>query len=66
MVLQNGDKIEYKRTKKLVATNNRSKAAVIQLMYLILLLYLLVETKFIFGGGRVGHIEDVAVRAEYH
>jgi glucosamine-phosphate N-acetyltransferase len=24
---------------------------------------LLVEPKFIFGGGRVGHIEDVAVRA---
>ena len=23
---------------------------------------LLVEPKFIFGGGRVGHIEDVAVR----
>ena len=26
---------------------------------------LLVEPKFIFGGGRVGHIEDVAVRAGY-
>ena len=26
---------------------------------------LLVEPKFIFGGGRVAHIEDVAVRAEY-
>ena len=26
---------------------------------------LLVEPKFIFGGGRVGHIEDVAVRSEY-
>ena len=26
---------------------------------------LLVEPKFIFGGGRVGHIEDVAVRFEY-
>jgi len=26
---------------------------------------LVVEPKFIFGGGRVGHIEDVAVRAEY-
>ena len=26
---------------------------------------LLVEPKFIFGGGRVGHIEDVAVRVEY-
>ena len=26
---------------------------------------LLVEPKFIFGGGRVGHIEDVAVRADY-
>jgi glucosamine-phosphate N-acetyltransferase len=25
---------------------------------------LVVEPKFIFGGGRVGHIEDVAVRAE--
>ncbi|MFZ0327141.1 MAG: GNAT family N-acetyltransferase [Nitrososphaeraceae archaeon] len=27
---------------------------------------LLVEPKFIFGGGRVGHIEDVAIRAGYH
>ena len=26
---------------------------------------LLVEPKFIFGGGRVAHIEDVAVRVEY-
>jgi glucosamine-phosphate N-acetyltransferase len=26
---------------------------------------LLVEPKFIFGGGRVGHIEDVAVRTGY-
>lgn len=26
---------------------------------------LLVEPKFIFGGGRVGHIEDVAIRAGY-
>ncbi|HEY7080341.1 MAG TPA: GNAT family N-acetyltransferase, partial [Nitrososphaeraceae archaeon] len=26
---------------------------------------LLVEQKFIFGGGRVGHIEDVAIRAGY-
>ncbi|HYA83584.1 MAG TPA: GNAT family N-acetyltransferase [Candidatus Bathyarchaeia archaeon] len=26
---------------------------------------LLVEPKFIFGGGRVGHIEDVSVRKEY-
>ena len=26
---------------------------------------LLVEPKFIFGGARVAHIEDVAVRAEY-
>jgi len=26
---------------------------------------LLVEPKFIFSGGRVGHIEDVAVRADY-
>jgi len=26
---------------------------------------LLVEPKFIFGGGRVAHIEDVAVRTEY-
>ena len=26
---------------------------------------LVVEPKFIFGGGRVGHIEDVGVRAEY-
>jgi glucosamine-phosphate N-acetyltransferase len=26
---------------------------------------LLVEPKFIFGGGQVAHIEDVAVRAEY-
>jgi glucosamine-phosphate N-acetyltransferase len=26
---------------------------------------LLVEPKFIFGGGRVGHIEDVAVRRGY-
>ena len=26
---------------------------------------LLVEPKFIFGGGRVGHIEDVAVRAGF-
>jgi glucosamine-phosphate N-acetyltransferase len=26
---------------------------------------LLVEPKFIFGGGRVAHIEDVAVRPEY-
>jgi glucosamine-phosphate N-acetyltransferase len=26
---------------------------------------LLVEPKFIFGGGRVAHIEDVAVRFEY-
>ena len=26
---------------------------------------LLVEPKFIFGGGRVAHIEDVAVRAEF-
>lgn len=26
---------------------------------------LLVEPKFIFGGGRIGHIEDVAVRSEY-
>ena len=26
---------------------------------------LLVEPKFIFGGGRVAHIEDVAVRAGY-
>lgn len=26
---------------------------------------LLVEPKFIFGGGRVGHIEDVVVRAGY-
>ncbi|NAL77927.1 GNAT family N-acetyltransferase [Nitrososphaera sp. AFS] len=26
---------------------------------------LLVEPKFIFGGGRVGHVEDVAVRAGY-
>ena len=26
---------------------------------------LLVEPKFIFGGGRVGHIEDVSVRAGY-
>ena len=26
---------------------------------------LLVEPKFIFGGGRVAHIEDVAVRAQY-
>jgi glucosamine-phosphate N-acetyltransferase len=26
---------------------------------------LLVEPKFIFGGGRVGHIEDVSVKVEY-
>jgi glucosamine-phosphate N-acetyltransferase len=26
---------------------------------------LLIEPKFIFSGGRVGHVEDVAVRAEY-
>ena len=26
---------------------------------------LIVEPKFILGGGRVGHIEDVAVRSEY-
>ncbi len=26
---------------------------------------LLVEPKFIFGGGRVGHIEDVCVRKEF-
>ncbi len=26
---------------------------------------LLVEPKFIFSGGRVGHIEDVAVRTGY-
>ena len=26
---------------------------------------LIVEPKFIFNGGRVGHIEDVAVRAQY-
>jgi glucosamine-phosphate N-acetyltransferase len=26
---------------------------------------LLVEPKFIFGGGRVGHIEDLSVRKEY-
>ena len=26
---------------------------------------LIVELKFILGGGRVGHIEDVAVRSEY-
>ncbi|HET7147621.1 MAG TPA: GNAT family N-acetyltransferase [Candidatus Nitrosopolaris sp.] len=26
---------------------------------------LLVEQKFIFGGGRVGHVEDVSVRSEY-
>ncbi|MGB8938064.1 MAG: histone acetyltransferase [Candidatus Nitrosopolaris sp.] len=27
---------------------------------------LIVEPKFIFGGRRVGHIEDVSVRAGYH